>query len=284
MSISVVILTYNSEAVLRATVESARRVSDDIHVVDSYSEDSTPELAKELAKEFDLHFLQHEFIHYGAQRNWAMEHLPLKHSWELHLDADERLSEELIQEITRLKDRFPEEVVGYHIPRLTVFLGKELRRGGLYPIWHMRLFRRGRGRCENRLYDQHYYVDGTTRKLSGHLIDDQKMSVAEWIARHNRWSDAEVDELLGSETEGRVVADISGNPVEQKRALRSWYYKAPLFLRAFLFFVYRYVFRLGFLDGTVGLIYCFLQSFWYRFLIDTKLYERKINLRSPETS
>lgn len=273
MSISVIILTYNSEAVLRATVESAKRVSSDIYVVDSYSNDSTPELAAELK----VHFVQHEFVHYGAQRNWAMENLPLTHKWQLHLDADERLSDQLIDELTRLKDSFPEEINGYHIPRLTVFMGKPLRRGGLYPIWHMRLFRAGKGRCEDRRYDQHFVVKGQTRKLQGHLIDDQKMSIAEWTARHNRWSDAEVDELLETETNGRITPDLSGDPVEKKRALRSWYNKGPLFLRALLFFLYRYVFRLGFLDGKVGLIYCFLQSFWYRFLIDAKIYERKLH-------
>lgn len=271
MSISVIILTFNSEAVLRATAESALQVSDDVHIVDSYSEDGTREIAQELG----LSLVQHEFVHYGAQRNWAMDTLPLRYDWLLHLDADERLSAELIAELNRLKAAFPEGINGYYLPRLTVFMGQELRRGGLYPTWHMRLFRKGFGRCENRLYDQHYSVQGAAKKLRGDLIDDQKMTLAEWTARHNRWSDSEVAEICGSETEGRINPDITGGPIEQKRALRAGYYHAPLFLRAFLLFLYRYILRFGFLEGRVGLIYFFLQTFWYRFLIDAKLYERQ---------
>ena len=272
MSISVIILSFNSEKVLRKTIQSAKSVSDDIHVVDSYSEDKTLEIAHELGAKV----VQHEFVDYGKQRNWAISELQTKYDWHLHLDADEHLSEQLSREINNLKQSFPENINGYMIPRLTVFLGKELRHGGLYPIWHLRLFRKAEGRCESRRYDQHFYVNGKTEKLNAPLIDDQQMSIAEWTSSHNRWSDAEVEEILSNSSNGGIEPKLSGSPIEQKRALRGWYYKAPLFLRAFLLFLYRYIIRLGFLDGKEGLIYLFLQSFWYRFIIDAKVYERKL--------
>jgi glycosyltransferase involved in cell wall biosynthesis len=279
MTLSVVILTYNSAASIDATLASARRVSDDIHVVDSGSTDDTR--ARVVAGGAQLH--EHGFESYGAQRNWAIDSLPLRHDWELHLDADERLSEPLIAAIQALKARgFAGPTVGYFIPRLVHFLGQPIRHGGMYPIWHMRLFRRGRGRCEARRYDQHFYVDGPTDRLPHPMIDDIRMALGEWVIRHNRWADAEADELEQGSRAGAVVAPkLGGNPVERKRALRGGYNRLPPFLRAFLLFFYRYVVRLGFLDGRAGLIFFVLQTFWFRFLVDAKLYERARKL--PET-
>ncbi len=266
--ISVVILTFNSELTISKTLASAFQVSDDVHVVDSFSTDATQQIVERAG----AHFVQHAFEHYGAQRNWAMDHLPFRFTWQLHLDADEYLTPELVAEINHLKTNLPADVSGFYISRITCFLGRPLRHGGLITR-HMRLFQRGKGRCEERRYDQHFYVDGATRSLRNAMIDDHRMSLAEWTARHNRWSDAEVDELL-SESSGKTIAGrLGGSVVERKRALRGWYYGAPRLLRPFALFLYRYIFRLGFLDGIPGFIYLVLQTFWFRFLIDAKLFE-----------
>ena len=275
MALSVVILSFNSEATIGATLASAGLVSDDIHVVDSGSTDTT--IAVVEASGATVH--RHPFENYGAQRNWAIDMLPLRHDWQLHLDADERLTPELAAAIDALKTGgFAGPKVGYFIPRLTYFLGCPIRHGGMYPIWHMRLFRRGKGRCESRRYDQHFYVDGPSGRIAHPMIDDIRMTLAEWTARHNRWADAEVDEL-SQQTRGPGIIEprlTGGTPVQRKRALRAGYNGAPLFLRALLLFLYRYVLRLGFLDGRPGLIFFVLQTFWFRFLIDAKLYEREM--------
>ena len=272
MSISVIILTFNSEKTIEATLESAFRVSDDIHIVDSFSTDKT----QEIARRYSTNFVQHEFKNYGTQRNWAIDNLTLKYEWELHLDSDERLTDLLVEELNSFKLLFPANVYGYCIPRLVHFMGRPIRHGGMFPIWHMRLFRHGFGRCEYRLYDQHFYVKGATRRLTHPMIDDHCMSLFEWVARHNGWADAEVQELI-EPTKGRIIAGrMQGNPVERKRALRGFYYRMPLFVRPFLLFLYRYVFRLGFLDGREGLTFFVLQTFWFRFLVDAKLFERRL--------
>ncbi len=281
MSLSVIVLTFNSEATLGATLASARRVSDDIHVVDSGSSDQT----LTVAAQHGARIVSHPFESYGAQRNWAIDTLPLRHPWELHLDADERLTEPLIAAIEALKARGFADVVeggpavGYFIPRLVHFLGHPIRHGGMYPIWHMRLFKQGRGRCEARRYDQHFYVDGPTGRLEHPMIDDIRMTLGEWVVRHNRWADAEAEELVSGGTATGVTARLGGNPVERKRALRGGYNRLPWFLRAFLLFLYRYVVRLGFLDGRAGLVFFVLQTFWFRFLVDAKLYERELGKR-----
>lgn len=270
MALSVIVLTFNAEATIGATLASARRVSDDVHVVDSFSTDRTLEIARAAG----AHVVQHEFKDYSAQRNWATDTLPLKHDWELHLDADERLSDEAVAEIEALMaGNVPPDIAGFHIPRLVHFHGRALRHGGMYPIYHLRLFRHGRGRCEARKYDQHFFVDGRTARLAAPMIDDIRVSLTEWTARHNRWADAEVEELLNPGD--AVIRGGPGDPIAEKRAQRAWYYRQPLFLRAFLLFLYRYVFKLGFLDGTEGMIFYVLQTFWFRFLVDAKLYERR---------
>jgi glycosyltransferase involved in cell wall biosynthesis len=275
MKISVVVLTFNSELSIGKTLECARSVSDDIHVVDSYSSDST----LKIAESYGARIVQHPFVHYGDQRNWAIDNLPFEYGWQLHLDADEFLSPALIAEIKGLKLGDGEDADGFYIPRLTRFLGREIRHGGHYPIWHLRLFRSGAGRCESRKYDQHFILIGRARRLSSPMIDDNRMSLKEWTDRHNRWSDAEVQEILHPTTEGIIQAKLrGGTPMQVKRAMRKLFLRVPIFVRPVVFFLYRYVFRLGFLDGKAGLIYNVLQTFWYRFLIDAKLYEHSLAL------
>ncbi len=127
MSLSVIILTLNAENTIGATLASAAEVSDDIHVVDSGSTDGT--LA--IIAQHGAQLVSHPFEDYGKQRNWAIDNLPLKHGWQLHLDADERLTPELTAAIKALTAGFPGDVDGYFIPRLMHFLGRPIRYGGM---------------------------------------------------------------------------------------------------------------------------------------------------------
>jgi glycosyltransferase involved in cell wall biosynthesis len=267
---AVIVLSFNSEATLGATLASARQVAAEIFVVDSYSTDGTVEMARSLGATV----VQHAFEHYGAQRNWAIDNLPVSAPWQLHLDADEWMDDELTAAIRALPEE--PEYAGYFLPRYLRFLGRRLRHGGMSPTWHLRLFRSGVGRCEDRQYDQHFLLkNGITGKLPGSVVDDIRMPLTEWIARHNRWSDLEVAELDAEETAGRIQPDSSGNPAERKRFLRQKYNRLPLFFRPFALFVYRYFFRLGFLDGVQGFIFWVLQTFWFRFLVDAKIWEKR---------
>jgi glycosyltransferase involved in cell wall biosynthesis len=267
---AVIVLTFNSETTLGATLAQARLVSDEIFVVDSASSDRTTDIAREAGATV----VQHPFEHYGAQRNWAIDNLPITRAWQLHLDADEWMDGQMVESIQALADA-PSHA-GYFLPRYVKFLGRILRHGGMSPTWHLRLFRTGVGRCEDRRYDQHFFlVSGTTGQLSGSMIDDNRMSLSEWTARHNRWAECEAAELAAGETAGRIEPDPRGNHAQRKRYLRRQYQRLPLFLRPFALFVYRYFFRLGFLDGAEGFIFWVLQTFWFRFLVDAKVWERR---------
>lgn len=270
MKLSVIILAFNSSDTIATTLEQAKEISDDLVVVDSFSTDATVALCRR----YGATVIQHAFESYGVQRNWAIDHLDLRYPWQLHLDADERLTPPLIASIRAL----PEDpsADGYLIGRLVQFLGRELRHGGMSPTWHLRLFRNGMGRCEERRYDQHFYLSqGKTGSLRGFMVDEIRMSISEWTTRHNRWSDAEVEEQLRAAENQKIKPRLSGNPLERKRYLRRLYNRAPLFVRPYALFGYRYFLRLGFLDGKEGFIFWTLQTFWFRFLIDSKLYEQR---------
>jgi len=263
---TIVILSFNSSETLGATLSSTKSLSDDIFVIDSGSTDRTVEIALEAG----AHVLNHPFENYGLQRNWAIDNISAKYSWQLHLDADEQLSSELAEEIRQIPEKTSYN--GFLVPRYIKFMGKLLQYN-LAPTFHMRLFREGAGHCEARHYDQHFICSGSISKVRYHMIDDIRMSLSEWTRRHNNWADAEVIETLTANSSEGVQGRLLGNSIEKKRFLRRGYNALPLFVRPFLLFFYRYFVCFGFLDGKEGLIFCVLQVLWFRFLIDAKLLE-----------
>lgn len=277
--VSVIVLTKDEEANLPHLLASLEGLDHELFVVDSGSTDRTVEIAKAAGATVVFH----PFETYATQRNWALANLPIRTPWVLCLDADERLTPELVREIGRTLGRPELSEAGFMLRKRTVFMGRWLRFAGQYPSWHLRLFRRGLGRCEDRLYDQHFVVDGPVGRLTHDYIDVLTDDLSKWTERHNRWASLEARELLAGEGAGEVTPRFAGNPIERKRFLRSRVYRrVPLFVRPFLLFIFDYVFRLGFLDGRPGLIFYTLQRFWFRFLVDAKLYElRRKRARRP---
>jgi len=275
-SLTTIILTFNSAASLAQVVHSCRELPTRVLVVDSGSTDGTVDLAHSLGCEV----IAHPFENYSRQRNWAQQHASLAPGdWVLHLDSDEVLSPELAASIRQaLSAPPPPGVDGFLVRRLSYFLGQPIRYGHINPSWHRRLFRAGQGACEDRLYDQHFLVPGKTQKLDGLLLDLQLTSLEAWTASHNRWSTAEAREVTQEQRRDgstrTLPATLRGDIRMKKRWLKNniWY-RAPLLARPLAFFLYSYFLRLGFLDGKVGLVYHFLQAFWFRFLVDAKIME-----------
>jgi glycosyltransferase involved in cell wall biosynthesis len=267
--ISVIVLTFNEETNLPECLASLTGLDCSVFVVDSGSTDRTMEIASASG----VSMWSHCFTNYAAQRNWAQENLPLATDWILHLDADERLTPDLVQEIND-SVRAGTPASGFLLRKRTIFLGKWIRHGGHYPSYHLRLFRRGSGRCEERLYDQHFLVDGQVAKLKHDYVDVVASSLETWTLRHVRWAKAEARELDSQAAPRRQVsANLLGNAIQRRRWLRLYgYERFPLFFRSFFYFLYRYFLRLGFLDGTRGLVFHFLQGCWFRFLVDCFVY------------
>lgn len=277
--VAAVVLTFNEERNLPECLASLAGWVDQLFVVDSGSTDRTVDIARDAGAVV----VAHPFEHYGAQRNWAIDQLPITAPWTLHIDADERITAELRDAVTAALATDPTDVAGFLVSRRTIFMGRWIRHGGHYPAWHLRLMRTGAGRCEDRLYDQHFYVSGAVRKLQGDLIDTLTPDVATFTARHLRWATLEAAEHDASpEARGRIRGRLAtDNAIEQRRWLRDWYARMPLFVRPTAYFVYRYVVRLGFLDGRAGLVFHVLQGFWFRFLVDALILERRLR-RSKE--
>lgn len=269
LPISVIILTYNEEKNLPQALESIEDYVDEVIVVDSYSDDDTVEIAKD----FGARVEQHKFETQAQQFNWALDNIDIKNDWILRLDADEWVTDELWKEIKEILKDVPEDVSGFYMKRRVYFMDKWMKYGGYYPTWFLRLFRKGKGRSEDKEMDEHIILtEGRAKKLKNDFVDENHKGLEFWIDKHNGFSTREVREILKSEKDG---ARPSG-PTGRTRSLKEKVYmKLPRFCRAFAFFTYRYIFRLGFLDGKEGLIFHFLQGCWYRFLVDAKLYEKE---------
>ncbi len=273
-NLTIVILTFNSARTINEVVSSCRHLSEKILVVDSYSKDDTVKIARSLG----CKVLQHTFKDYSTQRNWAQQ--KVRTQWVLHLDSDEIISKKLADSIQAAFSKKSDND-GYLMKRLTYFMGKPIRFGHMNPNWHLRLFKVKTGYCEDRLYDQHFIAKGNLARLDGYILDVPKKSVEEWIDNHNRWSTAEAEELLsGNSLCKSLPGKLNKDPRIRKRLIKNnVYYRLPPLVRPFIFFGYSYIVRLGFLDGRAGFIYSILQSFWFRFLVDVKILERKIFIK-----
>jgi glycosyltransferase involved in cell wall biosynthesis len=272
--LTVIVLAHNEEGNLPDCLASIAGLGAKAVVVDSGSTDRT----RDIALGAGASVVEHPFENYGAQRNWALDNLPLETDWILCLDADERLTPELTAEMVTILSRPSVEYDGYLLNKRTIFMGRWIRHGGQYPSYHLRLFRRGKGRCEDRLYDQHFVVEGPIGRLRHDYLDVIAADLSTWTERHNRWATLEATEIAGDgaggSTESRVHARLLGTPIERKRFLRvKVYQRLPRFARPFLFWIYSYFLRLGFLDGPEGLVFHTLQRFWFRFLVDAKSLE-----------
>jgi glycosyltransferase involved in cell wall biosynthesis len=267
--LSVVILTLNEELNLPACLASLRGLDAEIFVVDSGSSDRTLEIARQSGAQTVLH----PFETQARQFNWAIESLPLSAPWIMRLDADERLTPELAEELKAALACASEDVSGFLVKRRVYFWGRWIRHGGYYPTWLLRIWRKGKGYCEDSWMDEHIVLtDGATQSLKADIIDENRKGLAFWIAKHNGYSDREVKRMLApAET---VSARQIGAQAARRRFLKDTLYgNAPPVLRAFLYWAFRYFLLLGFLDGKPGFVFHFLQGLWYRLIIDAKLYE-----------
>ena len=274
--VSVVILTFNEEKNIRDCIESILDFTDDIFVVDSGSTDKT----LEILSDYPVQILHNPFENYSQQRNWAINTINFKTDWILNLDADHRATEEFKVEVKNLFLKgIPPTINGLLASRRTLFMGKWIKYGGHYPTYHAVMFRLGKGKCENKLYDQHFLVEGDTIKIKGDIIDMITESLSTFTLRHDKWSNLEAIQQFENNFHKKDViqANVMGNPIQKRRFYKNLYEKFPLFVRPFIYFFIRYFLKLGFLDGKRGLIFHFLQCFWFRFLIDAKIYELKKN-------
>jgi len=280
MHLTAIILTLNEEVHLDRCIESLRPLATEILVVDSGSTDGT----KTVALKHNVRFLEHPFINQASQFNWAIEQVGANTDWILRIDADEILTLRLKEQLLEVLPKTAAGIAGVEVRRRMTFLGKAIRHGGVFPLRLIRVFRRGRGRSENRWMDEHVVVDGPCVSLDGEILDDNRKDLSWWTAKHNSYSSREAVEVLNAEFNffPRSHEEV---PVTHALGVKRWlkenvYYRLPFGVRAMLYFLYRYVVRLGFLDGKEGAAFHVLQGFWYRYLVDCKVFEVKQRMRA----
>lgn len=272
--ISVQILTHNEEENIEKCIESILPLTRQIYIVDSGSDDKTVEICERYGAQVAVR----EWTTYADQLNWGLEYFDFQTDWIMRMDADEELTTGLVDALMEFLRSPVENVSGIYIRRRVYFMGRWIKHGGYYPTWLLRVFRKGVGRCESLWMDEHIVLDsGNTIEIKEDIIDKNNKDLTFWTDKHNSYASREVLDIIQQrrdEKDGVINGELSGSQASARRWMKDKVYsKFPLFVRPLLYYIYRYIFRLGFLDGKEGLIFHFLQGFWYRFLVDAKLYE-----------
>lgn len=266
--VSAIVFVLNEEENLPYCLDSLTWC-DDVHVVDSFSTDSTLAICRDRG----VRVAQREFDGFGGQRNWALESLPLKYDWVLILDADERVPPRLAHELGDLAASAPAGIGAFRVRRRFHLWGKWLRYSSLYPTWVVRFVHKERIRYINRGHAETQEVDGAIGELDGYLIDENRKSLREWFARQNHYSDAEARfELESENAEGSLLSILNSDPLRRRAGLKRIACRLPF--RGTLYFLYCYVLRLGFLDGRDGYAFCRMKAI-YQTMIDIKKYDAR---------
>ncbi len=279
LPVTAIVAARNEARNLPRCLESLRDLGE-VYVIDSQSTDATAQIAES----YGAHIVQ---FHYQGgwpkKRQWAMESLPLAYDWIFLVDADEALTPELAQEIQEAIQN--PRIDGYYIALRMYFLGRELHHCGA-GFEKLSLFRRGKGRFECRLREQdasmadmevheHVVVEGQTARLKHPLLHDNVESLSHYMRKHDEYSNWDARVWLEGEVASRELPpSLFGSQAQRHRWLRKKFFAVPG--SPLLFFFYKYIFRLGFLDGVPGLIYCSFQGIQF-FHIKAKIFELKID-------
>lgn len=276
-SITAVILTKDEELHIARCINSLKAVCSEVWVVDSYSGDDTMKIATELGAKT----VQHKFENQAQQFNWAIDNLEINSEWIWRIDADEYVTSGDAAKIVNAINNCDGDVNGIYLNRAIVFHGRKLKHGGWYPAPQIKIIRKGFGRSENKVMDEHLIISsGKTISVDADQIDENMNSLSWWTGKHNGYSSREAFNMLlmqyGLDDETEMIAPrFWGTDAERKRWLKTRYVHLPLLVRPFLYFFTRYFLMLGFLDGRWGFVWHVLQGFWYRFLVDAKILEIK---------
>jgi|CXWL01.1.fsa_nt_gi glycosyltransferase involved in cell wall biosynthesis len=273
--ISVIILTHNEELHIERCIKNLQPLAQHIFIVDSFSTDKTLQIVESLgAKVF-----QHPWKNYADQFQWGLDNCPIQTSWVMRMDADEYLEPLLIDEIIKKFPVLPKDINGIYLKRKHHFLGRWIKHGDRYPLVLLRIWKTGQAHIENRWMDEHIVLDsGKAVTFDGDFVDDNLNTVEWFIEKHNRYASREMVDIINHKYQlfarDESIDESQTGQAKIKRFIKeSLYNKLPLFVRPALYFFYRYILRLGFLDGKEGFAYHFMQGYWYRCLVDLKCLE-----------
>ena len=281
--ITVIILTYNEEIHIERAIKNVKKISDQIFIVDSYSNDKTIAIAKTNGAKI----YKNKFINYSKQFKWALKNLPIKSKWVMRLDADEYLEDNLLKEIKRKLPHLSNDITGINLKRKHIFMGKWIKYGGRYPVTLLRLWRNNCADIEDRWMDEHMFLKkGRSVTFKYNFADHDLKNLNFWINKHNKYATREAIDILIkkfkiSAKKTNLNTKNSTLEVSYKRFIKEVIFNKTYFgFKSLLYFLYRYFFLLGFMDGKRGFIYHILQGFWYRFLVEAKVLEIESGIKN----
>lgn len=274
-SITAIILTKNEEVNIERCIKNVLPYVNRVVVVDSGSTDNTLEIAKKLGADIYIH---EPFVHYAKQFNWAIDNTNITTQWIYRIDADEIITKELGEEMVEACYRHRNDDVNGLVMKFKIyFMGKFLTHGGMYPFYNLTVFKKGKGRYEDRSFGEHIVLsEGKTIDLMNDCLHYDFKDLTVWINKHNWYATREVSDYNATKLFQQVDTTLYHEAQKSKKLRDGLYYKLPKFWRAKFYYWYRYYFKMGFLDGEAGKVHAFLQAYWYRYLIDAKIMEQEI--------
>ena len=274
--LSIFIPTFNEELHIERAVKSALSLTRKVYVIDSYSTDRTVEIAEKLGAKVYQYKWEAD-SNWAKKFNWTLKNVPFDTEWVMRHDADEYLTPELVEKVKHDLPDVADDVTAISINRREYFMRRWMKHGGAYPKAMVRIMRKGKAFFEARIIDEHVEItEGRSIYWNVDLCDDKIISLTKWVANHNMHAVKEAIVLIDNEiglTDNKDNEKVLDADALKKRRKKGFYGKLPYFWRAWAFFIYRYVLKLGFLDGVEGFLYCFLQCLWYRNLADAKIVE-----------
>lgn len=267
--LAVVILTLNEERHIERCLKEAFSVSDHVYVVDSRSEDRTIEIAQSCGAAT----LIRDFDNYGNQFNWALEQIDPACEWVFRLDADEIISETLKTELKKIHE-LPDDIDALACYRNFIFMGKQLKYGGLNKIKVVRCVRTQKANLSTRLVDEHFQGLHSVAFVPEYLTDHNLSGIDHWLIKHMVYAEKEAFQQL-SDIHNPSALRSGIFMVDLKHWIKTKFVpKSPTLLGPTIYFIYRYFIRLGFLDGRRGFFFHFFQALWYRTLVEQKKLEK----------
>jgi glycosyltransferase involved in cell wall biosynthesis len=273
---SFIVLTYNEELHLQRFLESVADLRAPVFVVDSGSTDAT----LSIAHEFGAQVLHNVFENHPQQWDFALKNCPIQTPWVIGLDADHVLTPELKQRLLNFRDEDFAGINGVYFNRKNFFKGRWIKHGGYYPFYLLKMFRYGVGYSDiSEKMDHRFAVPGKTIIWKdGHILEQnlKENRISFWIDKHNRYSDLVAQQEVERMQTGFQSAErpaFWGSPNERKAWFKKRWHKLPRYVRPALYFTQRMVFQLGIFDGRTGIIFHFLQGFWFRLIVDIKIDE-----------
>ncbi|HEY4197924.1 MAG TPA: glycosyltransferase family 2 protein [Mucilaginibacter sp.] len=273
---SFIILTYNEEVHLDRLLQSISGLDAQIFILDSGSTDKTVSIGEQ----YSAVFLQHAFENHPRQWDFALRNFPVKTPWVICLDADQEVTPELKNRLSSFNNQEHSGIDGVYFNRKNYFKGRWIKHGGYYPFYLLKMFRYGIGYSDtNENMDHRFIVPGKLEVWKDGIIKEENLkenNISFWIDKHNRYSDLvaqeEVERMMQMRTQ-TIQARFWGSPDERTAWRKQLWWKLPRYMRPMIYFIQRIIFQLGILDGRTGIIFHFLQGFWFRLIVDVKIDE-----------